>query len=269
MFWDNHMHSNFSGDSDAAPIDMINSAKAKGLLGITFTDHIDIDYPKEYGFFDLDLDNYYISQHALALEQSTEDFTILTGLEVGLQPHIAKKCQAVVNQFPYDFIIGSTHIVDRLDPYFDDFWQQGSEKDALDRYYACILENINAFTDFDSLGHLDYAFRYAKTPDIKNNTHTPYFDIIDAILSQIIKLDKALEINTAALRKGMKNPNPAASIIKRYHELGGKLITIGADAHTPEDVGADFNILPDLLSSCGFTEYAVYKKRKPVLYPLG
>ena len=173
MFWDNHMHSNFSGDSDAAPIDMINSAKAKGLLGITFTDHIDIDYPKEYGFFDLDLDNYYIFQHALALEQSTEDFTILTGLEVGLQPHIAKKCQAVVNLFPYDFIIGSTHIVDRLDPYFDDFWQQGSEKAALDRYYACILENINAFTDFDSLGHLDYAFRYAKTPDIKNNTHNP------------------------------------------------------------------------------------------------
>ena len=97
----------------------------------------------------------------------------------------------------------------------------------------------------------------------------PYADIIDAILERIIKLDKALEINTAAFRKGMGAPNPAPSIIKRYHELGGKLITIGADAHEPSDIAADFNRLPDLLKDCGFNEFVVYKNRKPQSYPIG
>lgn len=269
MLWDNHMHSNFSGDSDAEPINMIKAAKLKGLRGITFTDHLDLDYPKEFGFFDLDLESYYPTQHGYALSESNDNFTVLTGLEVGIQPHIVSKCKEAVNAFPYDFIIGSTHLVDKWDPYFESFWTRDSEDTLLKRYYECILENITAFTDFDTLGHLDYAFRYAPSENKKHNTHLPYADIIDAILERIIKLDKALEINTAAFRKGMGAPNPAPSIIKRYHELGGKLITIGADAHEPSDIAADFNRLPDLLKDCGFNEFVVYKNRKPQSYPIG
>lgn len=268
MFWDNHMHSSFSGDSDTAPIDMINAAKAKGLRGITFTDHLDLGYPKEYGFFDLDIQNYYPTQHKLAEENSDDNFTILTGLEVGLQPWVQEENKKIVASQPYDFIIGSTHLIDKLDPYFESTWENKNPIELLTRYYNCIYENITGFSDFDTVGHLDYAFRYAKDEHIKNNSHEPYKEIIDAILEHIIKNDKALEINTAAYRKGMGGPNPAASIIKRYRKLGGKLITIGADAHVPQDIAADFNRLPELLSSCGFTEYAVFKKRVPNMYPL-
>ncbi len=267
MFWDNHMHCNFSGDSEAEPIDMIQTARKKGLRGMTFTDHLDLDYPKEFGFFDLDIENYYPFHSKLARECSDESFTVLTGLEVGIQPHITDKCTEIVNAHPYDFIIGSTHLIDKWDPYFESFWERGDEKALLNRYYECILENISCFTDFDTVGHLDYAFRYAPTTEYKNNTHEPYREIIDAILEKIIKMDKALEVNTAGLRKGLAYPNPAKSIIQRYHELGGKLITTGADAHCPEDIAADFDILPELLGECGFKEYAVYIKRKPQMFP--
>lgn len=268
MLWDNHMHSNFSGDSDAEPIDMIKMAKSKGLRGMTFTDHLDLDYPKEFGFFDLDLKNYYPTQHKLALAETTKDFTVLTGLEVGIQPHITIECEKAVTDHPYDFIIGSTHLIDKWDPYFESFWERGDEAALLHRYYECILENISCFSSFDTVGHLDYAFRYVKSEELKNNTHKPYTELVDAILEKIVKMDKALEVNTAGLRKGMLYPNPAKSIIKRFNELGGKLITLGADAHAPEDIAADFEILPDLLNECGFKEFAVYKNRKPELYPL-
>lgn len=268
MFWDNHMHCNFSGDSEAEPLDMINAAKAKGLAGITFTDHLDLGYPEEYGFFDLDLGNYYPTHHKLALKHSDEGFTILTGMEVGLQPWAKDENARIVREHPYDFIIGSTHLIDKLDPYFDSSWENIEPEKLLKRYYECVYENITGFTDFDTVGHLDYAFRYAKDPGIKNNSYEPYKEIIDGILEFIVKKDKALEINSSALRKGMKYPNPHKSIIQRYHELGGKLITIGADAHKPEDIAADFDKLPALLADCGFREFAVYKNRKPELYPL-
>lgn len=268
MFWDNHMHSNFSGDSDAEPLDMIQAAKAKGLLGMTFTDHLDLDYPEQFGFFDLDIKNYYPKQHELALKETTEDFTVLTGLEVGMQPQIAERNNEIVNANPYDFIIGSTHLVDNWDPYFDSFWERGETPALLKRCYEYVYENLQAYSNFDSLGHLDYPFRYVKDPVIKNDTYEPYKEIVDAILEKLIKMDKALEINTAALRKGMAYPNPTKATIKRYHELGGKLITIGADAHAPADIAADFNVLPDLLGECGFKEFYVYKNRKPEAYPL-
>jgi histidinol-phosphatase (PHP family) len=265
MLWDNHMHSNFSGDCEADPVDMINSAKKKNLRGITFTDHLDLDFPKEFGDFNLDTEHYYPAQHKIAMEHSTSDFTVLTGIEVGIQPQVAEESKNIVNAHPYDFVIGSTHLIDGCDPFF---WEK-DDPVKLNRYYECILENISAFTDFDSLGHIDFAFRYLKSTELKNDSHMPYFEIVDEILNKIIKMDKALEINTAGIRKGMKYPNPTKSIIERYHELGGKLITLGADAHFPKDVAADFHVLPDLLADCGFKEFVVYEKRKPTLYPIG
>ena len=56
--WDTHMHSQFSGDSEAPQEEMISSAIEKGLAGICFTDHLDIDYPEEPDIFLLDLPNY-------------------------------------------------------------------------------------------------------------------------------------------------------------------------------------------------------------------
>ena len=49
--WDTHMHSQFSGDSEAPQEEMISSAIEKGLAGICFTDHLDIDYPEEPDIF--------------------------------------------------------------------------------------------------------------------------------------------------------------------------------------------------------------------------
>lgn len=266
--WDNHMHTSFSGDSTAAPLDMIKEAKAKGLSGITITDHLDYDYLPEPGLFDLDLDSYYNTQKALALEYSTNDFTILTGLEVGLQKCSLEKNKAAVSSQNFDFIIGSTHVVDGKDPYYDSFWDGCTQTELFLKYYASILENITTFDNFDSIGHLDYIFRYAKNDSARSNTYKPYKFMVDMILDQIIRKDKALEINTGAYRKGLAEPNPSIDIIKRYKDLGGKLITIGADAHEPDHIAYGFEKVSELLKDCGFTEYAVYKKRVPNMYPL-
>ena len=58
MLWDTHMHCAFSGDSDADPELMIQSAIEKQLDGICFTDHLDYDYPEEPELFLLDFPAY-------------------------------------------------------------------------------------------------------------------------------------------------------------------------------------------------------------------
>ena len=57
-------------------------------------------------------------------------------------------------------------------------------------------------------------------------------------------------------------------ILKRYRQLGGELITIGSDAHRPEDLGYAFDQLPDILSAAGFQYYALYRGQKPSMIAL-
>jgi hypothetical protein len=51
--------------------------------------------------------------------------------------------------------------------------------------------------------------------------------------------------------------------LKRYRELGGELLTVGSDGHRPQEVGGYFEQIAEILKSCGFRYYTVYKERKP------
>ena len=64
MLWDTHMHCRFSGDSDAEPEDMILASISRGLDGICFTDHLDLDYPDEPDAFLLDYPAYHNTIYA-------------------------------------------------------------------------------------------------------------------------------------------------------------------------------------------------------------
>ena len=87
-------------------------------------------------------------------------------------------------------------------------------------------------------------------------------------LKTIINNGLSLEVNTAGYKYGLGQPNPQADILSRYLELGGEMITIGADAHKPEHIAYDFKKAEELLKTLGFKYYAVFKNRQPVMLPL-
>lgn len=261
MFWDSHMHCNFSGDSEASPESMIEQAIQLGLPGLCFTDHLDYDYPSEPDLFVLDLDSYQEKMLALK-EKYANRFPLHFGIELGLQPHLAEKLTSVVTEHPFDFVIGSSHVVHGFDPYYGGFFENRTEEDAYYEYFASIIENLQAFQDFDVYGHIDYVVRYGPTKN-KNYTYQKYADIIDQVLRALIEAGKGIEINTGGFKYGLGHPNPTEDVIRRYRELGGEIITIGADAHAPEHVAYDFEKVAPILLDCGFKYYTVFEKRKP------
>ena len=127
--WDTHMHSQFSGDSEAPQEEMIATAIEKGLAGICFTDHLDIDYPEEPDIFLLDLPNYTSSVLAYQ-EKYAAKLPVRLGIELGLQPHLAALYTDILSQYPFDFVIGSSHVVHGLDPYYAAFYEKRTEKAA-------------------------------------------------------------------------------------------------------------------------------------------
>ena len=266
MFWDQHMHCNFSGDSDALPEDMIKAGIAHGLSGICFTDHLDYDYPEEPNIFLLDFDNYFKVLSDLK-EKYADKISVHIGIELGLQTQAAGQNLAVTEKYPFDFIIGSSHVVNHMDPYYPEFFAGRDEDAAYMEYFESVLENINSGVDFDVYGHIDYVVRYGPN---KNAffTYEKFKDIIDEILTQLISKGKGIEVNTGGFKYGLGHPNPTEDIIKRYRELGGEIITMGADAHVPEYVAYEFDKTAQIIKKCGFKYYTVFKNRKAEFIPL-
>ena len=259
---DCHMHTYFSGDSEAKPEDMVLSAIDKGLEAICFTDHEDIDYFCDDIEFVFDPERYFKELEELR-EKYKGKLDIRIGVEFGMQPHLGEKAKEFTGAHPYDFVIGSMHVIGGKDPYFPEFFEGISDEEAYREALQETIRDIRSVSDFDVLGHLDYVVRYGKHQEQEYSYHK-FADEIDEILHYLIENGKGLEVNTAGLKYGLPFAHPHPDVLKRYKELGGEIITVGADAHKPEHVGYDFNIVDNILEACGFKYYAEFIKRAPV-----
>lgn len=152
---DSHIHTKYSADSDSDPQSIINHAINKGFKIITFTDHYDLNYGNGLDMT-FNIDNYF--EEMLTLKDRYKDLIkVLVGIEVGIQAHISEEIQDIIKKYPFDFIIGSTHLIHGIDPYYGTLYTAESNKqESMIDYFNVILENIKSYNLYDSMGHIDY-----------------------------------------------------------------------------------------------------------------
>lgn len=258
--YDMHIHTHFSGDSQADASAVAQRACDIGLKGICFTDHLDIDYKETPGLFDLDIPAYQ-KGIALVKENYTEKLDIGWGIELGLQPYLEEQNQKIITENNFDFVIGSTHVVKQVDIYYPAYYEGRDEADCYREYFEETLKNAQSSVDFDVYGHLDYIVRYGPNKN-KFYTYEAYADVIDEILRTLIKKGKGIELNTAGFKYGLGHAHPVLPVLKRYKELGGEIITLGSDGHAPEQIALDFEKVPAILKEAGFEYFTVFHNRK-------
>lgn len=256
---DYHVHTNFSKDSDASPEEQVREAISKGLKTICITDHHDLDYSEPN--FEIDLEKY-VPMLRMLQEKYREQIKILIGMEFGMQPHLGNACGELAAKYPFDFIIGSIHLVDGQDPYFRTLFDGKNDEEVYRRGFEVTLECMKCTSDFDVLGHVDYIVRYGHNRE-QDYSYAKYADYLDEILKQLIQNGKGLEVNTGGWKYGLTFAHPHQDLLKRYRELGGEIITIGSDAHRPEHIAYDFHRVGAYLENCGFKYYTEFRQRKP------
>lgn len=264
--YDMHMHTHFSGDSEANSFDIAQKAVDIGLQGICFTDHLDIDYKETPGLFDLDIPSYK-KEISLVKEQFAEKLDIGWGIELGLQPYLAEKNQQVIQGNNFDFVIGSTHVVKQIDIYFPPYYEGRNEDDCYREYFEETLKNAQSNVNFDVYGHLDYVIRYGPNKN-QHYSYKKFADIIDEILRTLIAKGKGIELNMAGFKYGLGHAHPTLDTLKRYKELGGEIITLGSDGHAPEQIAWEYEKVPAILKEVGFDYFTVFKERKPAFKKL-
>ena len=267
---DYHVHSNFSSDSKAPMEDLIEQAISLGLKKLCITDHMDYDYPPQCNLpFVFEIEDY-IQKLIELKEQYKTKIEILTGIELGLQPHLKDRIATLTQNYSFDFIIGSSHVIDHLDPYYPDYWINKTADEGIHEYFQSIIDNCKAIDDFHVYGHMDYIIRYVpgQSKDRKEYNYLKYEEILDEALRTILSHNKGIEINTAGYKYGLGHPHPKIEVLKRYKELGGEIITIGSDAHIPDHLCYDFERAAELLSSLGYQYYTTFVQGKPVFEKL-
>ena len=254
---DNHVHTSFSSDAKDSMETVIKMAIQKGLKYLTITDHLEnhitgewIDYNDYTPIF-----NYY-------KEKYKDDIELLLGIEVGYESDRQENIEKILKNYPFDFVICSTHSIDGEKIHNRSYFDGKSKKEAYNRYFEYIIECTKKFKEFNIYGHLDYIIRYGI---YENNEicFEEYKTLIDEILINIINNGSGIEINTSGYRYGLDSTHPNIKFIKRYKELGGTIITLGSDSHKAKDLCADFDKAYEILSSCGFEHVCIFKSRKP------
>ncbi len=251
------MHTPLCGHASGEPREYVNQAIKAGLTEVGFSDHAPLvayDDPR-YTMRHEQLPDYHGMMDAV--RKQFPNFTVKVGIEADYIPGFEDKTRAILEAYPYDFVIGSIHFIDNWA--FDDPDQhvkwKNKDIDRVYRDYYELLRKSAASGLFDIMGHVDL---------VKKFGHRPAADMTSEVRATAKVFKDAgvtVEINTSGLRKPVKEIYPSLEVLKIYHDAGVP-ITFSSDSHEPGDVGRDYDKAADLARAAGYTEYRLFRARK-------
>ncbi|MCI9575165.1 MAG: histidinol-phosphatase HisJ family protein [Clostridiales bacterium] len=262
---DSHCHSEHSFDGTDSINMLCDSAVHMGLHALTITDHCECSLYQQTNARESICRSVAETQKAAILFQ--ERLQVLKGIELGQATQNLTAAKEILDLCDFDFVLGSLHNVKNQPDFYEIDYNVTDVHSLLETYFDEILELIGHGA-FDSLAHLTYPLRYIVGDHNIEIGYEVYEERIDSVLRALIQKDKALEVNTSGLRQKIGEPLPSAVVIKRFHELGGKYVTIGSDAHRWADIGSGVEEGLDLIKRAGFDSFTVFINRKPKLLPL-
>lgn len=263
MFVDYHMHTAHSVDSRVAMRHLCDRAVELGLDEIAVTDHLDYNQADPgCGLYDVDA---WFDDYAQTTPAFADRLTVRAGIEIG-EPHLyADRLEPLLAR-PFDVVIGSIHYVG---PYgvHEDVFDKLPLDEALTAYFDAQAEMARSGL-IDVLAHLDYFQRYTlqrgMPPFEPERWERPIRDALQAVIAS----DIALEVNTSGVRQQPGVTFPGETILTWYHEMGGRAITVGSDAHELDHLAADIPETLTTLRRIGFATQCVFEDRQRSIIPI-
>jgi len=242
---DYHIHADFSPDSSNTMQDIADRAARLGYGGIAITEHFD------FGHFDLaafGLPAYLPYRRAWEQVRVAPGLEMLFGVETGEYHRHHAVADPVLAMRPPDLLVGSIHMSPDGFNYSTPLKRPMREED-IRVYYQENLDLLE-YGRFDVLGHLGIWKRYL--PEVPDEHFVA--PLIEKILHTVVRRHIVLEVNFSSLRKPLNDIMPVPAQLARFRELGGRLITIGSDAHAPEHFDDHYDRCLRILRSLGYTE---------------
>lgn len=251
---DFHVHPDYSIDASGTIDEYCYAAISKMILEICFTTHYDADpqHLDKEGFIVINGNREKLSDDALDvyfsdIDRAHQEFGILglmvrRGLEFGWFDGCAAEVRRVKSKFHLDYAIGGVHSIrDKCVCCHDsapDLFKKMTLEQLADEYFRKLDEAASSGV-FDCLAHIDVYRKYG-LEYYGDDILTIHRGRIEKVFETMKKHNVGYEINTSAIRHGHSEYYPTMEIVNLAREMGVPLRSVGSDAHSPEQLGLDF-----------------------------
>jgi histidinol-phosphatase (PHP family) len=231
----------------------VERAAERGIDEIGFSEHVyyfhqtrpvwTLEYQHERCVYDLDA---YVDA---VLEAQGQGLPVKLGLEVDYVGERQDELAALLEPYPWDYLIGSVHWIGGLAvDQWPGIWAELTVNEVWARYFAALAE-LAASGHVDVLAHPDLVKIFRRWPDRIE------YPVLDGV---------ALEVSSAGLHKPVGEVYPAAPML-----AGRPPITLASDAHVPDDVGRDLARAVAHARALGYETVTVFEGRRGRQEPLG
>ncbi|MBF8295414.1 MAG: Histidinol-phosphatase [Bacteroidetes bacterium] len=259
MIVDYHTHNRLCRHAQGDLEEYIQAAIRLGLDEIGCTDHSPL--PGNYDArHRMTVEEFY-TDYAPAVSELTEKYAkkirIRRAIEIDHLEWATDWNQRFIAENDFDFVLGSVHFIGPLGqekPLFGPEYGPDELESLYEGYYLAIADSAKSGM-FDIISHCDIVKKFGSFASKRVD------ELTREAMTQIKKADICIEINTSGLRKPEKETYPGERILAIVRELQIPL-TIGSDAHTPEDVGRDFDTIVDLVEAYGRGKISLFDKRQ-------
>lgn len=270
MLVDLHTHCEYSPDSQTPLSEMLETARARGVDVYAVTDHVELHHPWQEECLTKTLPASYA---AVTAAQKDAPLRLLRGIELAQPLQEPALAEGILREYEFDLVIGSVHCPEGYPDFYDMDFPNLTDADIHERlqvYYDELLRMVE-WGKFDTLAHITYPYRYLNEARRMREiaVYPEQFDAAaDRVFSALAERGMALELNLRSIARTPEDAALNARYFRRFRELGGERVTVGSDAHVPQDIAIQIERGYALLRNAGFREVTWYEQRHPVTAPL-
>ncbi len=263
---DYHLHTSRCCHATGTPEEYLAAAEEQELHEIGFADHYPLGLlgckPRSQVTMHPEELPEYIMQ-VEKLRAASKTVRVKLGVEVDFLPGTEQKTRSLLQAQKFDYVIGSIHFLGDWDfthPIYADHYQEKDLTELYSRYFSLVWDLCYSRL-FDIVGHIDVIKKFGYRPQ---ESLEPYWVKTAQVLSET---GTCLELNTAGRDAPVGDFYPDRRLLEICHTEGVR-VTIGSDAHSPEQVGRYMPEALDLLKSVGYREITAFDQRKKSSVPL-
>ena len=250
--FDQHVHSNFSFDSNEALENYINISNKNDIVT---TEHLDFANPIiNYEDSSIEYLKYIEEITSLNKKYSNKFFS---GIEIGYTLNSEKRIEDFLKDKNFNLKLLSIH-QNGLYDYMCVNKKLISLEALIQEYFEQMIQALESSIEFNVLAHFEYGIRIIDISVTDFDSLASKF--LNKIIELIIKKEIAFEVNTKSMYK-YKKENLYSYMIEKYLKKGGKLFTLGSDAHNIKDYAYKFDEARKFLLDRNIKEIILFKDK--------
>jgi histidinol-phosphatase (PHP family) len=209
------------------------------------------------------LDSYFEEITRAQDEFKHTNFKAKAGIEIGYNRGCEKHVEKIIGSYPFDFVMGAIHCLNHIAissmKESPSYFKNKSLAELREDYFTTLLEAVNTGF-FDSIAHVDLYLRYG-IRNYGSEILAIHRGAVEPVFMEMARRGMGLEVNTSSRRRGLKEFHPTREMLALAAKSGIKIITVGSDAHSLEDLGSHIDEALEILKEHKLRNH-VFTRRK-------